>query len=544
VGLLSQAEGGGQVSGDDAIQDRRLGTPGTGTAAQGDGGFLAPAGRLDRGTSGLLLLTNDHDLADALLDLARHVTKTYRVKAATRLDDAQLAALGRGVLLDDGLARPAQTWRLRDMAKRTVLELRFTGGRNRQVRRMLAAVGSGVLELKCTAFGPLNWVTCRRGAGASWRRRRSRRCGPRWGLRPPERAPSTRDPRCRRPHMRARRSPTLATPLAVLLLCGVARADHAIGGLVGGAAGPINAVPAGTLPEGIWAASLRVEVTDLEQHSNAELLAAAATDKDLHSNDRIIVRSLSLAYGARDDVTLGAVLPQVVMTDLREAEAGEGIVDHGDVRGLGDLSLYGQWRLLDQPAGADSLGRLEVALLGGLKLPTGADREHGKTGELLETDHEPGSGSFDAFAGMAATRSWDRASLTADLVYTKAGQGSQQTNMGDVLRYDLAWSYRLSEELRRTELHPDGSRHVHGTADTQWDLVLELNGIWHEMIDFDGEKDGNTGGNRVLLAPGVRATTSDHVSVYASLGVPVLENVNGEEHKTDARVVAGVSWAF
>jgi pseudouridine synthase len=126
-----------------------------GAAAQGPEGFLAAVGRLDRDTSGLLLLTNDHDLADALLDPSRHVTKTYRVKATTRLDDEQLAALGRGVLLDDGPTRPARTWRLRDTATRTLLELRLTEGRNRQVRRMLTAVGSGVLELKRTAFGPL-----------------------------------------------------------------------------------------------------------------------------------------------------------------------------------------------------------------------------------------------------------------------------------------------------------------------------------------------------------------------------------------------------
>src|SRR5262249_49266396 len=73
-----------------------------GAAAQGEDGWLAPVGRLDRDTSGLLLLTNDHDLADALTDPRQHVAKTYLVKAATRLDDEQLAALARGVRLEDG----------------------------------------------------------------------------------------------------------------------------------------------------------------------------------------------------------------------------------------------------------------------------------------------------------------------------------------------------------------------------------------------------------------------------------------------------------
>jgi pseudouridine synthase len=126
-----------------------------GAAAQGEDGWLAPVGRLDRDTSGLLLLTNDHDLADALTDPARHVPKTYLVKSTTRLDEEQLASLARGVRLEDGMTRPARVRRVRDTARRTLLELEITEGRNRQVRRMLEAVGSGVLELRRTALGPL-----------------------------------------------------------------------------------------------------------------------------------------------------------------------------------------------------------------------------------------------------------------------------------------------------------------------------------------------------------------------------------------------------
>ena len=126
-----------------------------GAAAQGEGGWLAPVGRLDRDTSGLLLLSNEHDLADALTDPARHVEKTYLVKATTRLSDEQLAALAAGVRLDDGRTRPARARRVRDTARRTLLELVICEGRNRQVRRMLEALGSGVLELRRTGFGPL-----------------------------------------------------------------------------------------------------------------------------------------------------------------------------------------------------------------------------------------------------------------------------------------------------------------------------------------------------------------------------------------------------
>ena len=117
--------------------------------------WIVPVGRLDRDTTGLLLLTNDTTLADAVTDPSSHLPKTYVVKSTTRLADEQLASLARGVNLDDGPTEPAQVRRLRDGDHRTFLEITITEGRNRQVRRMLEAVGSGVLELRRTAIGPL-----------------------------------------------------------------------------------------------------------------------------------------------------------------------------------------------------------------------------------------------------------------------------------------------------------------------------------------------------------------------------------------------------
>ena len=332
--------------------------------------------------------------------------------------------------------------------------------------------------------------------------------------------------------------------VAITCLCSAARADHPTGGIVGGAAGPINAVPAGTLPEGMWAMSLRLEMIDLKKRSNAQLLDFSAAGEDTHSIDRIDLVTASVAYGATDGLSVGLSVPWVAQRNLREADGAGGIEDIGDVEGLGDLSLYSQWRFLNEDR-PDSSGRLEMALLGGVKLPTGADREHSPEGELLETEHQPSSGSTDPFVGVAATRSYDRAALTADLIYTRATQGDQKTNMGDVLRYDLAWSYRLSEEeLKHEEVHEDGSHHVHGTADRQWDVVVELNGTWKEQVTIGGAGDEDTGGNRILLAPGARLSTASHTSWYVSFGLPVYQNLHGEEHKTEGRAVLGMSWTY
>lgn len=117
--------------------------------------FVSPVGRLDQDTSGLLLFTNDTQLAERLTNPEFHVAKTYHVKCASLLDEAAIASLRNGVELDDGPTRPAQVKRLRDSESKTFLELVISEGRNRQVRRMIEAVGSRVLKLVRTRIGPL-----------------------------------------------------------------------------------------------------------------------------------------------------------------------------------------------------------------------------------------------------------------------------------------------------------------------------------------------------------------------------------------------------
>ena len=119
------------------------------------GTWLSPVGRLDLDTSGLLLLTNDTDFAEHATNPDHKVPKTYQLKASTLLTDEQLEQLRRGVDLSDGPTRPALVTRLRDSGKYTHLELTITEGRNRQVRRMIEAVGSKALKLVRTAIGPV-----------------------------------------------------------------------------------------------------------------------------------------------------------------------------------------------------------------------------------------------------------------------------------------------------------------------------------------------------------------------------------------------------
>lgn len=136
---------------------------------------LFPVGRLDYDTTGLLLMTNDGDLANKLTHPKFGVVKTYHAVVKGRLSDDDAKQIAEGIYLaerkagrTEGASRTARVevavfHRDRD---RTILELKLREGRNRQVRRMLAAVGCPVKKLERVAMGPIRMKGLPRGA---WR---------------------------------------------------------------------------------------------------------------------------------------------------------------------------------------------------------------------------------------------------------------------------------------------------------------------------------------------------------------------------------------
>jgi 23S rRNA pseudouridine2605 synthase len=112
---------------------------------------VVPVGRLDAETTGALLLTNDGELAHRLAHPRYEVDKVYEVECWKQPTDDELARLRAGVELEDGVTRPAHVRRISGAQ----IELVLHEGRNRQVRRMLEAVGHRVKELHRSRYGPL-----------------------------------------------------------------------------------------------------------------------------------------------------------------------------------------------------------------------------------------------------------------------------------------------------------------------------------------------------------------------------------------------------
>jgi 23S rRNA pseudouridine2605 synthase len=117
--------------------------------------WLAPVGRLDKASEGLLLLTNDSELGAKVADPKTHLDKVYHVQIAGAPEEALLTRLERGIQSEEDLLRVKHARILRRGERNCWLELILDEGKNRQIRRMLAESGVEVLRLIRVAIGPL-----------------------------------------------------------------------------------------------------------------------------------------------------------------------------------------------------------------------------------------------------------------------------------------------------------------------------------------------------------------------------------------------------
>ena len=123
---------------------------------QGGDAHLRPVGRLDKDSEGLLLMTDDGAFINLLTHPSGGVGKLYRVTVHPRATEEQVIQMSSGVVLDDGVkTQPCVIHVVTDEPERTVMEITLYEGRNRQIRRMCAAVGLEVVRLKRSAEGPV-----------------------------------------------------------------------------------------------------------------------------------------------------------------------------------------------------------------------------------------------------------------------------------------------------------------------------------------------------------------------------------------------------
>lgn len=326
--------------------------------------------------------------------------------------------------------------------------------------------------------------------------------------------------------------------LVIILLMPVSSlADHASANFETGTAGAVMTIPGSTMPQGKMVAGVNIQVIEFDAIPDTRLMEVGAADEDVHSTDSLIKFALNISYGLTEAITLGLNVPYIERHDIRAAAYNNGLGEveiAGDAKGMGDASLFSQYRFLHT---TDS----DLALLAGIKTPSGSTSETENGGELFETDHLPGSGSWDPFLGLSFNHSWDKTGLSANILYTFATRGTQDTNLGDVFNYNIAVSRRMFAAPE----HHHHEEHEHMDSAIEYvDLVLELNGDMRDKVSTGGLRDENHGGHLLYLSPGIKLGLGHHWTLYTSVGIPIVNGLNGIQSEPDYRIIGGLSYGF
>ncbi|MGE5562624.1 MAG: hypothetical protein ACM3ZV_04865 [Bacillota bacterium] len=337
----------------------------------------------------------------------------------------------------------------------------------------------------------------------------------------------------------------VCAPLGALLACAAspALADH-MGPSGFGSGGGMSVFSPDTLDGGHWAAGFRLSYTRPEQRPDAELEARADSGIDAHNTDYNLNASLGIAYGVSHHLTISAEVPYIRRARLREGVAGDGVERIGSVAGIGDMNLLVKYRLTE---GAEA----GFALIGGIKLPTGSTGRRAPDGERLETEHQPGSGSWDPIVGASASSRLGAVQVTASALYQFATSGAQHTRLGNRLQGGIALSHRLSgaePEAEHEHEHDVGEEyHHHGHGEVRhgsWDGFVELAGEWEGRQKIGGHVEEASGGKWAWVAPGVRFNSASGWSAAAALAVPVWQDIRVSHPDNRYRLTLSLARAF
>jgi hypothetical protein len=338
-----------------------------------------------------------------------------------------------------------------------------------------------------------------------------------------------------------------------ILVCGTiacatpALADH-MGPSGVGSGGGMSVFSPDTLDAGHWAAGFRLTYTRPEQRSDAELEALAGQHIHAHNTDYNLNTSLAVAYGINHHLTVSAELPYVRRDDLREGEhshengqAVNEVARLGSVSGIGDLNILAKYRLTE----GEGPG---FALIGGIKLPTGSTHRHTPDGERLETEHQPGTGSWDPILGASASLPIGVAQLSASALYQVSGKAAQHTRLGDRLQGGIALSHRFGEALEHAESHNhhhgDELDEHHEAPHSSWDAFVELAGEWEGKQKVDGEVEQGSGGKWAYVAPGVRFNAASGWTGAAAVALPLWQDIRASHPDNRYRAMLSFGRAF
>lgn len=302
---------------------------------------------------------------------------------------------------------------------------------------------------------------------------------------------------------------TILPMLALMASSGATlKADHGPGTSGSG----FTTLTAETLKPGAFSSSFQFDWTEFDE--------PGGTPEGVDLLDRSFLSTLNVNYGVMENLQIGLTYGYFAAQGNREFEDGEVVTFDPD--GFTDLWLTGKYRFYQGRAG-------QLAVLGGLKIPTGDSRVLNSEGEQVEPAATAGSGAWDGLAGLAYTVPLNPVlTLDASAIYTLRGE-RYDYRLGDRLDAGASLAWRVCGDAKS---HP------------QLSLVAEATLRHVQKSEEEGTSDDSTGGTVLFLSPGVKVSFTENIA--ASLGVqfPVVQDLNESQAETDFRLITGISIAF
>ena len=218
------------------------------------------------------------------------------------------------------------------------------------------------------------------------------------------------------------------------------------------------------------------------------------------------------------------------------------VVELGNVAGIADLNVLAKYRLTEGEGA-------EFSLIGGIKVPTESTHKRSDEGERLETEHQPGTGSWDPIFGAAASKDFSAVQIAASALYQISTKGAQHTRLGNRLQGGIALSHRFGEAAHE---HVEGHNHHHGDeldeheepAHSTWNAFVEIGGEWEGRQKVDGEIEDESGGKWAYVAPGLRFTAASGWTAAAAVALPFWQDIRESHPDNRYRVTVSLGRTF
>lgn len=294
-----------------------------------------------------------------------------------------------------------------------------------------------------------------------------------------------------------------------------------------------------TLDEGHGSLWFRLVDTRPEQRSDSELQTLASGAIDAHNTSYDVNAGVGAAYGITHQLTISVEVPYVRHENIRATDPELGVEHLGGVGGIGDISFLAKYCLTPEgPAG--------IALIGGIKVPTGSTHEQDVFGNRFETEHQPGTGSWDPILGASVGKKLGPVSLAASAIYQVGGEGAQHTRLGNRLQGGIALSHHFGpvEEEQGDDDHDGALHHEAHPHSSSWDAFVELAGEVEGRQRIGDEVEQDSGGKWAWVAPGVTFTAASGWSASAAFAVPVWQRIRPSHPNNAYRVMLSLGHGF